>query len=489
MASASRSLWRRPGTLISVSVIVMLVAGGFLWISGKLTAEEKVPIIVYLVDTLRVDRLGIYDDSLKTSPRLDALARESVVFEQAYAPAPWTLPSLASFLTSTFPCEHGVITERHKMDLSMKTLPERLREVGYFAGGRYQNFIVGPMVNLDQGYQDFEVGIPEDMPAAVDQLLEMANGAVPYIYLHTLEPHDPNRTPYEFFTDFGHVSVDHRTSLSEDLVQYRRLTNVDWSARDPLGTHDNTEEQEKMMAHLNSYRDAITTMYDASVLWADYHLGDVIDKLKERGIWDKAIFVFLSDHGEEFGEHGGWFHEQSGYEELVHVPLLIRFPRSEFAGQRVDQTVSLLDIMPTLFDYIGEPGLCDGCRGVSLLPILRGIATPDDDEIAVRSLRHNRRAYFRPWKESRGDLNVVVRRDEWKGIWNEEPQQLELYDLRGDPGERADVSADHPELAQAFRSKARTWLETCLEKGQKPAELEEFDEETQEQLRSLGYLY
>ncbi len=301
--------------------------------------------------------------------------------------------------------------------------------------------------------------------------------------------HDPYTTPYEFTSKFGHVSVDHKASLRDDLVEYRRLTDVDWTLREPLGTDDNTDAQEKMMARLDSYRDAITRMYDGSVLWADDHLGDVIDRLKERGVWDKAIFVFLSDHGEEFGEHGGWFHEQSGYEELVHVPLLIHFPRDEFAGQRVRETVSLLDVMPTLFDYLGEPGLCDGCRGVSLLPFLRGTAAPADDEIAVRSLRHNRRAYFRPWKESRGDVNVVVRRKEWKGIWNDEPQRLELYDLRADPAERTDISADHPELAQAFRHKARTWLETCLANGQKPEEIEEFDAETQEQLRSLGYLF
>jgi arylsulfatase A-like enzyme len=119
--------------------------------------------------------------------------------------------------------------------------------------------------------------------------------------------------------------------------------------------------------------------------------------------------------------------------------------------------------------------------------MLRDAADPLENGEDVRALRINQVNYYRPWKESRGDVNVVVRQDQWKGIWNDEPGTLELYDLDADPGERSDLNGEKPDLAAALGAQARTWLANCRAQAIPPAELDQIDAETQEKLRALGY--
>ena len=124
------------------------------------------------------------------------------------------------------------------------------------------------------------------------------------------------------------------------------------------------------MSRLHALLPEIDLLYDAAVLESDANLGSVIDELKETGRWDETLFILVSDHGEELGDHGGWLHDQSAYDELIRVPLVIRFPGDEFAGRRIEGPVSLLDIVPTIMDYLHRPELAANCRGQSLMPLL-----------------------------------------------------------------------------------------------------------------------
>jgi arylsulfatase A-like enzyme len=196
----------------------------------------------------------------------------------------------------------------------------------------------------------------------------------------------------------------------------------------------------------------------------------------------------VSDHGEELGDHGGWLHDQSAYEELIRVPLIIRFPHDEFAGRRVDGPVSLLDIVPTVMDYLRRPELAANCRGRSLMPLIEG--EPLTDDMRVTAGRHNKKKYYRPYKETRGDVNIVVRQGHWKGIWNAEWDRMELYDLQSDPGETTDSSAENPELAQTMRAFAQSQLAQCQAVAMEPVsgKGDDLDEETRRQLETLGYI-
>ena len=302
-----------------------------------------------------------------------------------------------------------------------------------------------------------------------------------------MELHDTYFTPYRFINRFGEINPETMAEYPDFIRDYARLRHVDWKLGNPLGTTDNSAEQRKMLDYFSSLQNPIELLYDAATLWADANVGDVIDILKQRGVWDQAIFIFLSDHGEELGEHGGWFHGQSTYEELAHVPLIIHFPGGEYAGQRITEPVSLVDVMPTILDYLGTLESCGGCRGNSLMPLVRKSGESPDTHVTIPSVRINRVNHYRPWKESRGDVNVVVRQDNWKGIWNDELQTLDLYDLVTDPKEQADVSLKHTELTAMLGEKARSWLKTCQSYAPPVEEIEEIDDETREKLRALGY--
>lgn len=451
-------------------------------------ARASVPVIIYLIDTLRADRLQVYGYPRPTSPVMNDLARDSVVFENALAPSPWTLPAVASLVTSTFACEHGVVNAGLSLDPAIPTLAQRLRRSDYATAAYYGNLYAGPTAGLDRGYQVSE--FREDMGSRdgeVKKFLDTAGEGPFLLYVHTMEPHQAYLVDYRYTKPFGHVPVETKAQIEADWNRYKELRVADFQARRPLGTTDNTTEQKKLIARFAAERDAMDTMYDGSVRQADESLGTVIAVLKARGVWDRALFILIADHGEEFGEHGVWFHEQSVYQSVMHVPLIIHFPHGEFGGRRVGAVVSLVDITPTILDYVGGTDRCEGCRGSSLMALARGSATAIDRG-PVPGLRINRTSYYRPYKEAHGDINVVMRREPWKAIWNAEPGSLELYDLGTDPGERRNLAKDQPAVAGELRTAATDWLRNCDATLREPARVE-IDPRIREKLHALGYAH
>ena len=136
----------------------------------------------------------------------------------------------------------------------------------------------------------------------------------------------------------------------------------------------------------------------------------------------------------------------------MRVPLVIHFPGGEYGGQRIRTPVSLVDVMPTLFDYLGRSELCADCRGRSLLSLMQGEDDSTPSEPTVYGLRINQTDYYRPQHESRGEVNVVIRQGDRKGIWNAELETLELYDLGDDPAEKLDLSGQLPALSRDCHS-------------------------------------
>jgi len=457
---------------------------------GPEAAQRRdVPVIIYMVDTLRADRLGLYGYDRPTSAQIDGLTDDSVVFEQAYAPAPWTIPSVASLITSTFVCEHQM-TQRKKLSPNLQTLAERLRTVGYETGAIIANPLAGDLTALNRGYVDYVLREDPDEAARladVKGFLKRTAGNPFLLYLHTMEPHEPHTTPPRFVARFGQFSTDQLTQYHQAMLRYYGYRHADWKQDRPLGTNDYTEEQDDAMSYFTDLGDNVNLVYDASVLHASANLGNIVSVLKEHELWDQAIFIFVSDHGEELGEHGGWFHGQSLYQELARVPLIIHFPGGQYGGERISAPVSLVDLMPTVFDYLGRSELCKGCRGVSLMPLLNKIDQPSQPQPNILGMRFNRVNHYRPWKESRGDINVTLRKDRWKGIWNAELKSLELYDLQLDDRELSNISAEQTDLTQTMSQRAESWLQTCWDQASLPGEVEEIDSETEERLRALGY--
>lgn len=451
--------------------------------------RRQAHVVIFLIDTLRADRLGVYGYHRDTSPNIDALAAESVVFTSCYGPAPWTLPSVVSLMTSTFPCEHGVVVDGQKIAASTSPLAQRLSQAGWATASFYANPYAGPMTELDRGFDHCAFHRATD-GEILGAWLSTINDTPFFAYIHNVEPHDAYSAPQRLIREFGTVSPKIKQVLRDRLLHYRRLTRVDFAAKRPLGTTDNTREQQHSMRQIEQYGDQLDVLYAAQVRHADERVGSVIDALMRRGVWDDTLFILVSDHGEELHDHGGWQHDQSVYQELVHVPLVVRFPDASIEPRRIDNVVSLVDLMPTIFDFLGRGEEAVDSRGKSLMPLVEGGNRPGGDAMAVPSIRINRKKYFKPYKELRGDVNVVVLDGKWKGIFNIEPDSFELYDLATDPSEQQNVAASHPERIAPMRDFAQQWLAECLSAGstRTPGEPGDLDETNRQRLRSLGYI-
>jgi arylsulfatase A-like enzyme len=488
---------QRKLTLQELAARPFLILAGLLPLAGcvendpVITAEEVQPpdVVVFLVDTLRADWTGPGGFDKDTTPNLSRLAEESVVFDQASAAAPWTLPSVVSLFTGKHMAEHNVVHDRLHMADATVTFPQLLQEWGYQTVSFHRNPYAGGKWGLKRG---FDQATLTQRQTGKPQLAEFFASITPMpflLYVHNTEPHDPHVVRKKFMQSFDPVPAEFLKEYGELVDVYRRSTREDFVKKNPLGTIDNTELQEQWIRRLNRRKEEIQNLYSVSVRDADDHLGSVIEALKEEGRWENTLFIMLADHGEELGDHGGWQHDQSAYEELIHVPLIVRFPQNEHAGQRIFQPVSLVDVMPTILEAVGCPLDQPPMSGRSLLPLIRGEGDSGMN-MRVVSIRNNMKKYFKPYKEGRGDLNVVVRNGDMKAIFNVEPGTVELYDLKSDPGEAQDLAQVRNEEADEFgRFAARSYAEMLKHSDHAQAgDLNEQSAEVLKALEALGYL-
>jgi arylsulfatase A-like enzyme len=442
---------------------------------------------LYVIDTLRADRLGVYGYDQHTSPTIDELAASGVVFDSASAAAPWTLPSVSSLFLSQLSCEHGVTIDRDRIAADARPLALILKELGYETASFHANPYAGKMSGLDMGFDVARLVKQGALEDAVGAWLGARERDPFFLYVHTVEPHNPELALDRFIEPRGFVSEDLKREVEDAYRVYRTLTRVDYDAERPPGSTDNTDEQRVALARLDALRGPIDHLYDAMVREADERLGRIVASLESAGVWHNTVFILVSDHGEELGDRGGWQHDQSLYEELVDVPFVVRFPENAAAGRRIADPVGLIDVVPTLTEILGvEPP--SSVRGRSLLPLIEGERALSTSRLSA--VRHNEKKFYRPYEQTRGDLNVMMRRGQWKGIWNVELDTLELYDLDADPQERADVSKTEQAISEGMERFARSALEQCRERA--PGSLSEsdveLDEESRRQLESLGYV-
>lgn len=455
------------------------------------TSQTSPDVVIFLIDTLRADRLHCYGYEKLTSPKIDELAAEGVVFEWASSPAPWTLPSTVSLMLSTYLAEHRVIVDRDMIDPRSSPLAERLKRVGYATASFWANPYAGPFSGLQRGFDHWRLQEVTDGQVMSDWL-KLAAKETPskplFTYIHNTEPHDPFVVADRFVKPFGFVAPDARAVIHRNVDAYRKLGRLDFEVGRAPGTYDNSAEQKTAMGELRESRYDYDALYDASVLAADENVGSVMDALRQAGRWENTLFILVADHGEEIDDHGGWQHDQSLYEELVHVPLIVRFPKKQHAGLRISTPVSLIDVAPTILGFVQHGELVDGMRGQSLLACLTRPAEPEKPRVV--SMRQNKKKYYKPYKEKRGDLNVAIRNGHWKGIWNIEPDTFELYDLAADPHEKNDLSTVKPEIAGPLLKAAREQFAGFSAAPMKPglATRDSIDADSRRALGAMGYV-
>ena len=381
-------------------------------------------IILIILDTLRADALGSYGAAATASPALDAFAREAVRFEKAYAQSSWTRPSIATILTSLYPSEHGAI---HKMDAlpdQVTTVAEALRANGYWTAGFVSNINVAPVFNFQQGFDEYTYLEPYFYFWATDSATQLAiykglrlarerfwrDRIYFYNYYQDAEvvteavtqwvEHSPP-TPFFLFIHF----TDPHDPYFEHPYNGRGLARV--SNPDPPA----------------SRKDELHALYAGDVAYLDQHLGALFSRLKSAGVYENTIIAVTADHGEEFQEHGGWWHGTTLYQEVVHVPLIVKRAHEERPGQVESHSARTLDIAPTLMAAAGLK-IPREFLGRDLF----GPAAPEPEPLfAEEELEGNVLASLRvgPWKV------ITANADNPRGL-----QPVELYNLDQDARER-----------------------------------------------------
>lgn len=410
-------------------------------------------VLIYLVDTLRADRLGCYGYGRPVSPHLDAFAGGAVLFERAVAQSPWTRPSIASILTGLLPTAHGVQTLDDRLPESARTLPEILREAGYQTAALSTNQHVATGTGLAQGFDDFfldeEHHAEPVVRSAVAWLDRRADKERPFfLYVHTLDPHAPYQPPAPWRRRFA-PGVRPEAGSREDLDRLYRSRGAERAAR---------------IAE-------VSRLYDAEIAAGDEAFGHLLAALRERGLYDDTLIVFVSDHGEELGERGNLGHGHTLYQEVLSIPLVVKPARAASPGGRSSRLAQHVDLLPTVLAAAGLP-LPSGLAGSDLL------APPPPGErqpIALSHLRYGdafgMSATTVPWK-------LIV---PWSRKLGEGP---ELYDLRTDPGERQNLDRAHPVPAGVLATRIRA--EERRGRGVIP-ERAVLGEEEKKALQALGY--
>jgi len=311
-------------------------------------------VLVVGIDTLRADRLGCYGYQRPTTPAIDAIAAEAVLFERAISQAPWTLPAFGSMFTGLLPSVHGGGRGKgwkcDHMSPEHRTLAALLRRVGYRTSAFVTNGWVSNEVGFGQGIdpEDYTTWIESDGTyyAAMEWLYEHDDAPF-FMFLHMVDPHAPYKPRDEDLRAVGVEPDPEAAARINDVVSNKR-PREDLLPTDPA---------------------VLSDLYDGEVRRADERVGRLVAELRARNVLERTILVIVSDHGEELFEHDRVGHGHSLYDELLHVPFMVRFPNGRWA-QRVSDQVRTMDLMPTILDAVGLP-VPEGLDGQSLMPLIR----------------------------------------------------------------------------------------------------------------------
>lgn len=470
-------------------------------------------VIIHVSDALRADHVSAYGYERETTPVLDDLAADGILFEQCISPSTWTRPVAASILSGLYPLVHGTRGLEDEFHPPVPTLAEQFRNAGYRTIG------VGSMPNMqaswgfDRGFEEYRDmfeddqvqkrrndardGIPltraEDITRGFLDWLDKRDTADPFFgLLWSTETHAPYAPP-EGFRDYVDPTYD--------------------------GPVDGTPSCFKHI-ETDTDREHLRALYDGAVKYNDHCIGQLREELRRRGEFDDTLLICLSDHGDELGEHGQFGHGITPYDTLIHVPCIVRTP-DETGGIRISEQISLVDLYPTLLDYVPgtdiNPNVSQILQGSSFKSALEG-----------KKLERARSAYVDAKTYETKEQYQAIRTPRWKYIDVQQPDRdtktlLELiwtvlqsgkildillnpiyyykrhhssetellYDLTSDPEEQVNVLSEHQEEVIQLQNQLKTWVTRCEElygRFKTEDHVAEIDGVVEKRLAQLGYL-
>ncbi|UCC31981.1 MAG: sulfatase-like hydrolase/transferase [Phycisphaerales bacterium] len=424
----------RTKSMLGLLPVSFIVGAGLLTLAGRLSETEISNVILISIDTCRADHLGCYGCSNGTTPHIDALAREGVVFSNAFTPAPMTLPAHSSMLTGMIPPFHGVHDNvNYRLGDSAVTLAELLRGSGFQTAAVIGAYVLGSHSGISQGFDTFDDRLVADggsvgsYPERVaDDVSRLANAWLAqqasspfFLFVHYYDPHDPYTPPEPFASRFK----------------------------------DNP--------------------YAGEIAYTDQAIGQVLDKIKELGLYDSSLIIIVGDHGEGLGEHGEAKHGYYVYNSTTKIPMILRVPGYS-SGRQVDQAASLTDIVPTVLAQLGAP-VPPSIQGENLSPLLSGDGIEGE----------GRCVYSEATEAAKFGCSTLrsVQTGTWKYIHAPRP---ELYNLVTDPDELDNVVDVYSDRAGTLQTRLRQIMRQ-QSRPDRSDNVVAMDPDRLARLRSLGY--
>jgi arylsulfatase A-like enzyme len=468
-------------------------------VTGPGAAKKSPPnILIYTIDTLRADHASLYGYSRDTTPFLKKLGAAGIVFDDCQAQATWTKSSIASLMTSLYSFTHGITSDADTIPSGSATLAEQLRNARYTTASVVSTPFVGKATGLERGF-DYLLEYPVVLrqvnaqadhstdSAALNRVvfpwLERHRSEPFFLYAHATDPHAPYDPPAPFDSAFANSREN-----AIFKTEYERFhSHHEYGG----GAVLNPAMCSKAGINSQAFIRQAVDRYDGEILHNDRSFESLIDKLKQLGVLENTLVIVLSDHGEEFWDHGWTAHGHSVYNELTHCTLLMWNPSLLGLPRRVKDPVQLIDVMPTVLDILGlkPPSVIEG---QSVLPLIRS------QQFKRRGLvMSSRFAAVKPEglvPENSTDSFAIID-GRWKFIYRKNAakvniKKVELYDRVNDPAEQHDVAAQHPREVEDKVAELSQWIDAqnkirslVGEKGTSP-----LDAQTVERLRSLGYL-
>ncbi|MBS4176804.1 sulfatase [Lederbergia citrea] len=412
-------------------------------------------IIMISLDTLRANRLGSYGYQKATSPYLDQIAKEGVLFENAFASDIPTEVAHTSIFTGKVGLTTGVVAHGANLSYLPKEttfLPEILRQKGFLTGA------VDNLYHLKEWFaRGYKYYInPKGNTRWIDgqTINDLAKPWIKdhkdedfFLFLHYWDPHTPYLPPKEYIPEFYDENkdpYDPNNKSMEAAYNHRAYPFFKYHHYDLLGSVTDAE-------YLNS-------LYDAEIRYLDDLLKDLDQYLDKQGIKEETMLILFGDHGESLTEHEIYWDHCGLYDQTVHVPLIIRWPNKIPEQKRISELVQHADILPTIFEALGIDIPSD-LDGISLLPLIHGEKTSHHEQIYLSECA---------WQASRG-----IRTKDYKFIRTVDSGPFirpphELYDLKNDPEELYNVASEFPEIARNLESRLDHWVDSKLKGREDP---------------------
>lgn len=448
-------------------------------------------VVLVVVDTLRADHLTPYGYTEGSTPELKRFASKGVVFENVVSQASFTMASMGTMFTSTYPHHHGAGRHPSLLVADNKTMAEAFQAQGY----RTAAFVCNPLLEEGSGFeQGFQEYFPLDeketqgarglIDGAITWLGTKGEGPF-FLWLHLLDPHFP------YLVRPGFVDPTKNRDARREYLQLVKRRGAGEIATGEIFFDCPLSPE--------AVRQAIRA-YDSEINYTDLHFGRLLAALKELGLDEKTLVVFTSDHGESLGEHGLHFcHGFSVYDEALKVPWVMRIPGQAQGPRRVKETVRLLDLMPTVLSLTGID-MPDECLGQDLSPLLR---SKEESRSAFSGGRPSfseseplyRDKGVRRYPQ-RKEIHVEGDEGKWKSVRlgqyklimipNDPKPRVALYDLLVDPKETRNIFEEKPEEASRLLEVLEAWLADPLRRAS--ITTPELDEEWARRLQSIGYI-